>query len=402
MNAIQTAPNPVASFFLLLGAATLSACGSQAAPSHEMPPPPPVSVAEVLVKPVQHWDEFTGRIEAVESVQLRPRVSGYIEQVHYSEGSEVAKGDVLFSIDPRPYRAELAGAKAELARARAQAAQARTEAARADQLAAARAISTEERDQRLASDEAARAAVMAAEAAVEMASLNLSYTQVRSPIDGRSSRAMVTEGNLVNAGQSVLTTLVSLDPVYAYFEGDEGIYLAYNQMARDGGRPSSREVRNPVFVGLSNETGYPHRGTMDFVDNQVNPETGTIRGRALLDNSARIFTPGLFARVKLIGSGSYEAILIDDKAVLTDQDRRYVYVLGPDNQAQRRDVTLGRQVDGLRIVERGLQAGDQVIVHGVQKVFFPGMAVQPNPIAMGDPPATAPQQTAAGELGGHS
>ena len=402
MNAISFSIHRLSPTTLLLGTALLSACGTQAAPTHEMPPPPAVSVAEVVVKPVQHWDEFTGRIEAVESVQLRPRVSGYIEKLHYQEGSEVTKGEVLFSIDARPYRAELARAEAELARAKAQAAQARTEAARADQLAKARAISSEERDQRIANDAAAKAAVMAAEAAVEMARLNLSYTQVRAPIDGRTGRAMVTEGNLVNAGESVLTTVVSLDPVYAYFEGDEGIYLAYKQMARDGARPSSREVRNPVYVGLSNETGYPHRGTMDFVDNQVNPETGTIRGRALLDNSQRIFTPGLFARVKLVGSSHYEALLIDDKAVLTDQDRRYVYVLGSDNQAQRRDVKLGRQVDGLRIVETGLQAGDQVIVHGVQKVFFPGMAVQPNPIAMGEPPASGPQQTAAGEHGGHS
>jgi membrane fusion protein, multidrug efflux system len=223
-----------------------------------------------------------------------------------------------------------------------------------------------------------------------MARLNLEFTEVRSPIAGRAGRAMVTEGNLVEPGATVLTTVVSLHPVYVYFEGDEQVFLRSADLARDG-------ARNAVFVGLSNEEGFPHEGVLDFVDNQVDPRTGTIRSRAVLDNHDRAFTPGLFARVRLQGSASDTALLVDEKAVLTDQDRKYVYVLGPDNKALRRDITLGRTVDGLRIVSAGLQPGDQVIVHGVQKVFFPGMAVAPQMIAMGDPPPAppAPQKTAA-------
>lgn len=224
----------------------------------------------------------------------------------------------------------------------------------------------------------------AAEAAAETARLELEFTEVRSPIAGRAGRALVTEGNLVAAGNALLTTVVSLDPVYVYFEGDEQTYLRSADLTRRG-------ARNTVRVGLSHETGYPHEGRLDFVDNQVNPQTGTIRSRAVIANGDRAFTPGLFARVQLQGSATQPALLIDDKAVLTDQDRKFVYVLGPDNKALRRDVTLGRMVEGLRVVAAGLAPGDQVIVHGVQKVFFPGMAVQPTEIAMGDPaPSPAP------------
>jgi membrane fusion protein, multidrug efflux system len=221
--------------------------------------------------------------------------------------------------------------------------------------------------------------VNAAEAAVETARLNLEFTQVRSPIAGRAGRALVTEGNLIEPGATVLTTVVSLHPVYVYFDGDEQVYLRSADLARRG-------ADNKVFVGLSNEQGYPHEGVLDFVDNQVDPRTGTIRSRAVLDNRDGAFTPGLFARVRLQGSASHAALLVDDKAVLTDQDRKYVYVLGAGNKAERRDITLGRIVDGLRVVASGLEPGDQVIVHGVQKVFFPGMPVAPQMIAMGDAP----------------
>jgi len=381
----------------------LAGCGSHAAEPPAAPPAPAVSVAAVLAKDVKQWDEFTGRIAAVDSVELRPRVGGYITQVRFKEGKEVKKGDVLFVIDPRPYKAALAGAEADLARARAQSELAQSQAARAEQLLEAHAISREERDTRVAAQAQARASVLGAEAALQTARLNVEFTEVRSPIDGRAGQALVTEGNLVNAqgNATLLTTVVSLDPVYVYFEGDENIYLHYNALARSGERQSSREARNPVQVGLADEDGFPHEGTMDFVDNQVNPATGTIRGRAVLPNKDRVFTPGLFARVKLLGSGTTHALLIDDKAVLTDQDRKFVYVLGPENKALRRDVKLGRVVDGLRVVTDGLQAGDKVIVHGVQKVFFPGMPVQPQQIAMGDPPP-APQQQAAAAGGKHS
>lgn len=368
----------------ILAAAVLTACSGSHAEEAGMPPPPSVSAAPVLVKQVSQWDDFSGRVEAVESVELRPRVSGYIDKVNYVEGQEVKKGDVLFTIDARSYRAELDRATAELNRARTQAQVSRSEADRARRLSDQQAISTETWEQRRAVSEQALAQVQAAQAAVDAARLNMEFTQVRAPINGRAGRAMVTAGNLVTAGDSasVLTTLVSLDKVHVYFDADEGTFLRYAQMARKGERPSERDSELPVKVGLSGETGYPHEGKVDFLDNQVTRSTGTIRVRALLDNADRAFTPGLFARVQLLGSGQFQAMLIDDKAVLTDQDRKFVYVVDKDNKAQRRDIELGRTADGLRIVEQGLKAGDRVIIDGVQKVFMPGMPVQAKAVAM--------------------
>ena len=374
----------------ILAAAVLTACSGSHAEEAGMPPPPSVSAAPVLVKQVSQWDDFSGRVEAVESVELRPRVSGYIDKVNYVEGQEVKKGDVLFTIDARSYRAELDRATAELNRARTQAQVSRSEADRARRLSDQQAISTETWEQRRAVSEQALAQVQAAQAAVDAARLNMEFTQVRAPINGRAGRAMVTAGNLVTAGDSasVLTTLVSLDKVHVYFDADEGTFLRYAQMARKGERPSERDGELPVKVGLSGEDGYPHEGKVDFLDNQVTRSTGTIRVRALLDNADRAFTPGLFARVQLLGSGQFQAMLIDDKAVLTDQDRKFVYVVDKDNKAQRRDIQLGRNADGLRIVEQGLKAGDRVIIDGVQKVFMPGMPVQAKAVAM--QPVAAP------------
>ncbi|MCW4455383.1 efflux RND transporter periplasmic adaptor subunit [Flavobacterium sp. MXW15] len=367
----------------LLAAAVAAGCSNSAAET-AAPPPPSVSVAPVLHKEVSQWDEFSGRVEAVETVQLRPRVSGYIDKVNYVEGQEVKKGDVLFTIDSRSYRAELAQAQAQLARARTQAELGRSEAARARKLADQQVISTESWEQRRAAAEQAQAELQAAQAAVDAARLNLEFTQVRAPIDGRAGRAQVTAGNLVTAGDgaSVLTTLVSLDKVHVYFDADEATFLRYAQMERNGERPSERDASLPVQVGLVGEDGYPHAGQVDFLDNQVTRSTGTIHVRALLDNRERRFTPGLFARVRLLGSGRFEALLIDDKSVLTDQDRKYVYIIDKDGKAQRRDVQLGRSAEGLRIVEQGLEPGDKVIVDGVQKVFMPGMPVDAKPVAM--------------------
>ncbi len=377
--------------FAVIGAAVivaLSGCSGEAANEPQMPPPPDVSVAPVLVKQVNQWDDFTGRVEAVEFVELRPRVSGHIERVNYVEGREVAKNDVLFVIDQRSYRAEVARAKAELESARAQRALASSDLERASKLFEARMISREEFDQRKTALDQAEANIGAAEAAADIAALNFAFTEVRAPIAGRAGRALVTAGNLVSAdpGATLLTTIVSLDPVYVYFEGDEQTYLRYKAMGRDGQRTGGREARYPVRVGLAGESGYPHEGELDFVDNRVDPATGTIRARAKLPNKDRILTPGLFARVQLLAGDPFEAMLIDGKAVLTDQDRKYVYVVGPEGTAMRKDVRLGRIIDGLRVVESGLQAGDRVIVYGVQKVFFPGMPVQAHEIAMGDPP----------------
>ncbi|ATD66496.1 efflux transporter periplasmic adaptor subunit [Luteimonas chenhongjianii] len=343
------------------------------------PAPPDVGVAAVLSEQVQDWNEATGRIAAVESVELRPRVSGYVERVAYAEGDEVAKGDLLFVIDPRPYRAALQRAEAELARARAEAQLAKTRHTRAQSLIEASAISRDDFEARSAGLAEAEAAVRAAQAMVETARLDLAFTQVRAPVAGRAGRAMLTTGNLAQADASLLTTVVSQDPVHVYFETDERTFLRHQAMSRAGER---RNADNAVRVGLADEAGHPHAGTVDFLDNQINPATGTVRARAVLPNPDRRFTPGLFARVQLEGASARPAILIDDKAVITDQDRKYVYVVGEDNTAQRRDIVPGRMVEGLRVVESGLATGDRVIVNGVQKVFMPGMPVAPQAVAM--------------------
>src|SRR5690606_16462951 len=315
------------------------------------------------------------------------------QRVAFEEGSEVAEGDLLFVIDPRPYRAALARAEADLERARAEARLARTQHERAGALVEARAISREEFETRRAASAQAAAGVRAAEAAVAAARLDLQFTEVRSPIAGRAGRALVTEGNLAQADATLLTTVVSQDPVHVYFEADERAFLRYQALTRSGRRDATR---NPVRVGLADEEGHPHAGTADFIDNAVDSTTGTVRARAVLPNPDRVFTPGLFARVQLEGSEPFDALLVDDRAVLTDQDRKYVYVLDADNTAQRRDVTLGREVDGLRVVEAGLEPGDEVIVAGVQKVFFPGMPVAPVRVAMdGTPDSAAPGAVAA-------
>jgi multidrug efflux system membrane fusion protein len=376
---------------LALSVVVTAGCVGQASESAQMPPPS-VSAAPVLVKQISQWDDFSGRVEAVESVDLRPRVSGYIDRVNYTEGQEVRKGDVLFTIDSRSYRAELARAQADLARARSQADLGRSEAARAKKLSDLQAISTESYEQRRSAAAEAQANVAAAQAAVDAARLNLEFTQVRAPISGRAGRALVTAGNLVSAGDaaSVLTTLVALDKMHVHFDTDERTFLHYAELARKGERPSENGAGVPVQIGLVGEEGFPHSGVVDFLDNQVDPTTGTIRARAVLDNADRAFTPGLFARVRVLGSGEFNALLIDDKAVLTDQDRKYVYVVDAKGTAQRKDVQVGRMADGLRIVESGLAKGDRVIVNGVQKVFFPGMPVDAKAVVMGAPePAPA-------------
>ena len=357
----------------------LSGCDKGVA-QNAAPPPPEVSAAPVLIKPVSQWDNFNGRVEAVQSVQLRPRVSGYIDAVNYREGDEVRKGQVLFTIDDRSYRAALEQAKAELARARSQASLARSESGRSEKLIGTQAISREAWEQRRSAASQAQADVLAAEAAVDMAQLNLDFTRVIAPIDGRASRAMITAGNLVTAGDSasVLTTLVSQQQMYVYFDVDENTFLNYQAMARQG----QQRHALPVEIALVGEQGFPHQGKIDFLDNQLTASTGTIRMRALLDNQQRQFTPGLFARVRLPGSAQFEAVLIDDKAVLTDQDRKYVYVVDGEGKAQRRDIQPGAMVDGLRIVKSGLQSGDKVIIAGLQKVFMPGMPVTAQPVAM--------------------
>ncbi|MHB0775626.1 efflux RND transporter periplasmic adaptor subunit [Halomonas sp. WWR20] len=368
---------------ILLGAALLAGCDSQAESTQQAPPPPEVSVAEVLVQDVRYWDEFTGHVEAVETVELRPRVSGYIERINYTEGQLVDAGDVLFVIDQRPYQAELSRAEADLKRAEANAELARAQAARAETLAKSRAIAREELDQRRAASAQAAADVLASRAGVATASLNMAYTEVRAPIAGRTGRALVTAGNLVSEA-SPLTTIVSMDQVHVHFYADEQSYLRYDALARAGERRSSRDERTPVRVGLATDSGYPYEGQVDFVDNQLNAAAGTILMRAVLDNRDGHFAPGMFARVQLRGGSDDRALLIDDKAVLTDQDRKFVYVVDEQGLAVRKDIQLGRMVEGLRVVESGLASGDRIVVRGVQRIFFPGMPVAAQSVAMRD------------------
>lgn len=347
---------------------------------------PHVDVAPVLKRPVTEFDEFTGRLVAVERVEVRPRVSGYIESVSFEAGREVRKGDILFTIDPRPYEAELKRTKAELARARTQLALARSERERAVKLLNLHAISKEEFDSRVAGSEQAAANVDAASAAVDTAALNLSFTKVRSPIAGLASREEVTAGNFVASGQTLLTTVVSVDKIYVEFEGNEQVYLKYAALARKGEIDRPRDGNNPIWVGLANEAGTPHEGKLVFIDNALDPHTGTIRARGLLDNSDRRFTPGLFARVKLVGSGEHDALLIRDSAVGTDQNVRYVLAVGADNTVQYRAVKLGPVVNGLRVVRNGLRAGEYIVVNGLQRVR-PGATVAPQRVAMESTPA---------------
>jgi multidrug efflux system membrane fusion protein len=350
----------------LSGLVLVVACSKSAsAPPQAGPPPAEVSVAEVALREVTPADELTGRIEAVDQVDLRPRVAGYVTAVHYRDGSEVKAGAPLFSVDARPYRAALARANAELSRAKARVELARVEAERAETLLKANAIARAERDATVSAAVQAEAELQAARANVELARLDLEHTRVRAPIAGRVGRAMVSVGDYVTAGpQTLLATIVSIDPVHVYFTGDEQRYL----------RLASRGGDLAVGVGLADETGHPHTGKVDFVDNHIDPATGTIRIRAVLPNPDKRLVPGLYARVRFTETGTIRAMLVDDKAILTDQDRRYVYVLDGDTVA-RRDVKLGRVVDGMRVIASGLEPGERVIVNNIQKVFPGAKAV---------------------------
>lgn len=358
----------------------LAACGEPPAPAP--PPPPKVSVTQPVARTVTEWDEYTARLEAIDSVEVRARVSGYLESVKFTDGATVKEGDVLFVVDPRPYVAVLRRAEAELALAKARLDLADKRFDRASKLVARNAISQEEADTRAAEARQAAAAVQSAAAALEAAHLDVEFTEVRAPVSGRVGRKLVTEGNLINGGSgtqgTLLTTIVSLDPLYVYFEVDEQSALKYARLAQQGKRPSSRDQRNPVQVGFADEEGFPHSGYMDFVDNRLDPDTGTIIGRAVIDNPDLQWSPGLFARLRLIGSGDYPALLIPDEAIGTDQSRKFVYVVDAGDVAQYRVVDIGPIVDGLRVVRSGLDAGERVIVGGVQRAR-PGQPVDPHP-----------------------
>ena len=345
--------------------AAVAGCSTgEAGRAPQAPPAPQVTTAVVAAQDLNDWADFTGRLEAMENVAVRPRVGGYVESVRFAEGARVAQGDLLFQIDPRPFKAEVERLSAERDRAVAELALARSYADRAERLLAQNATSREEYEQLAANASVAQAKLAAAQ-------LNLSFTRVTAPIAGRVSRAVVTAGNLVD-GSTLLTTVVSDSPVYAYFDVDEQTYLDHLH-----GGPASRDV----YVGLINEQGYPHRARLDFVDNQVDPSHGTIRARAVLDNADGAFTPGLFARMKLVSAKRFRAALVDDRAIGTDLGRKFVFVVDNQNVVSYRPVETGRSLEGLRVIKSGLESGDVVIVNGLQRVR-PGVTVSATQVAM--------------------
>lgn len=370
---------------------TLAGGCSKPGPAGGPPGAPPVTVAAAVQRTVTDIEEFTGRLEAPRSVEVRPRIGGTIERVHFRDGQRVAQGALLFTIDPKPFQAELSRAQSQLTSARSRAALATSDLARAKKLLDSKAVSAQEFDQLTSGAATSGADIAAAEAAVRVAQLNLGYTSVRAPMAGQLSRAIITEGNLVN-DQSVLTTLVATQTVYAYFDGSEQTFLRLRK-----GDPGQRLVH----MGLADEPGFPHEGKVDFIDNQLNPQTGSIRMRAVFDNPKGEFTPGLFTRIQLAGGAAYSAVLTPERAISTDQSKKLVFVIGEGNVAQPREVHLGTLIDGMRVVTSGLKAGDLVVVDGLQRVR-PGAPVQPikvetdergMPIATppaGGPPGAAP------------
>jgi RND family efflux transporter MFP subunit len=361
-----------------------SGCGKTAPPMQA----PQVTVAAAVERVVADWDEFTGHFEAVNSVEVRPRVGGFVERVGFTEGALVRQGDVLFVIDQRPYLAEVSRTEALLAQARTRNQLAGVEVERAQKLMSTQAISREELDARTSGRAEGDAAVRGAEAAVRVARLNLDWTVVRAPISGRVGRAEITAGNLVQAGPAaptLLTTIVSVDPIYVYFDTDEAAYLKY--MAATSSGPSGR----PVLIGLANESGFPHEARLNFVDNRVDGASGTIRARAVLPNPNRLFTPGLFARVRLLGTDRHLATMVQDAAIGTDQDRKFVLVLKSDTTVEYRPITTGRVVEGLRTVSSGLKPGERVVINGLMRVR-PGMKVAATnaPMVVAESAAPAP------------
>ena len=352
-----------------IAAVVLLACGDQQVPT-ETPAnlAPQVSVAQVISERITEWDEFSGRLQAPQTVTLVPRVSGYIQQVNFKEGALVKAGELLFKIDPAPFAADVARLQADLQSAMTAAQLAANNYQRGAQLASQRAMSAELLDSRQAAKRQADAHVASVSAALQKAELDLSYTHITSPIDGRVSNARITAGNFVTAGQSQLTHLVSTDKMYAYFDVDEQTFLKYAQLSSAGKRADTRDRQaNPVYMALANGGDYSHVGSVDFVDNAVNQHTGTIRIRASFANQDNALIPGLYAHIKLIGSDTYQGILIDEKAIGTDLNNKFVLVVNQD-VLEYRAVELGEKINGLRIVNKGLEATDRIVVNGLQRV----------------------------------
>lgn len=357
-------------------------------------PATPVDVASVVSRNIIDWQYFSGRLEAVDRVEIRPQVSGVLTAVHFKDGAIVRKGDLLFTIDQRPYAAEVARAQAQASAAEARAAYTAADLARAERLLADNAIAKRDYEEKQNAARDGAAGLQAAQAALRTARLNLEYTRIVAPIDGRMSRAEITVGNLVTANSGpALSTVVSSDRIYAAFDVDEQTFLRYVNPARNGG-----DTKLPVSLGLANEDGYPRDGQIHSVDNRLDTTSGTIRVRAVFDNTDARLVPGLYARIRLGGSQERQALLINEKAVGTDQDKRFVLVVGPDNKTEYREVHTGATQNGLVIVDRGLQPGERIVVNGLQRVR-PGDAVSPKPTDQND---SAGKTAAAGSKDGQA
>src|SRR6202171_2095430 len=367
---------------------TAAGCKKKSAPQQAALP---VNVVTAIEKEVNEWDEFTGRLDPVESVEIRPRVSGYITEIHFEAGAIVKKGDLLYVIDPRPYQADFDRAAAEVDRMDAQLKLAQIELNRAKELRDKNTISASEFDQKAATYQGSDAAKSSAEAAKNSAALNLEFTQIKSPIDGRVSDARITLGNLVQPGsgpESVLTTVVSVDPIYAKVDADENAVLKYVKLSEEGKRISARTEKIPAFVELGNETNFPHQGDIDFVDNRLDSSTGTVRARVVLKNwNPALITPGFFVRVRIAGATPYRAALIADKVISSQQGLKYAFVVKPDNPVERRTLETGPIFEGKRIVKSGLKDGEKVVSTRLQ-MLQPGMKVTPIPE---QPPASGPE-----------
>jgi membrane fusion protein, multidrug efflux system len=364
---------------IILLAVALAGCGDKPAPQAAVGPPP-VTVAQPTKRTVTDWDEFTGRFEAVEEVQVRARVGGFVSSVQFRDGAFVKTGDLLYVIDARPFEAIAEQADGQLADARAKAELARRELDRALTLNQTQAVSDSVVDQRRQALQAAKAAQLQAEGALKAAQLNIEFAHVLAPIGGRVSRHLVSAGNLVQgseSGSTLLTSIVSLDPIHIYFDMDEATYLRNNRLYFEGKRPSSRETPNPVQVALTGETRPSRDGKMDFVDNRLDVSTGTLRGRAVIPNKDFSILPGQFGRVRLIGSAPYEALLVPDTAIATDQSRKIVFVVRDDDTVEAKPVTLGPLEEGLRVIREGLKPEDRVIVDGLQRARV-GAKVSPH------------------------
>ena len=370
---------------IVLLAVSLSGCGDKP-PQQAAAAPPPVTVAQPTKRTVTDWDEFTGRFDAVEEVQVRARVGGFVTNVEFRDGAFVNTGDLLYIIDSRPFEAVAEQADGQLSDARAKAELAKRELDRALALNQTQAVSDSIVDQRRQTLQAAKAAETEAEGALKAAQLNIEFSHVIAPMAGRVSRHLVSVGNLVtgsdNGGGTLLTSIVSLDPIYVYFDMDEATYLKYNRLYFEGKRPSSRENPNPVQVTLTGETKPSHDGKVDFLDNRLDVSTGTLRGRAVIPNKDFSILPGQFGRVRLIASAPYEALLLPDTAIATDQSRKIVFVVKDDDTVEAKPVVLGPLDDGLRVIREGLKPEDRVIVDGLQRARV-GAKVSPHPAPSG-------------------